>query len=301
MATQSWSTVINHTSDAAFRTWGSDLAAKMLAVGLTQTADTGQINWTTVVRAGTNADAGYEVWRFNDTQQASAPIFFKVYYGTGAATTTPRIRVEVGTGSGGAGAITGTAKSAITTCGGGAPASTVTAYQSYMCYVDGFFGFVFKADGVSAGLSIAGFMLCRSVDASGVATATGALALWSGTSITGSAATQSLRFAATAATFTACAAVTQYSGICMVPGVPTNSLTGTDLQAYTCWMQTPRVQPLVGLMCMFKSELSTGSTTTVAMVGVTTRTYIQMACQAGCPAVFGSGLATAMGLCMLWE
>lgn len=97
-------------SDAQFRAWGSAFSAGLLAAGLTQTSDTGQINFTTVVRAGTNTDAGYEIWRFNDAGQATRPVFFKFRYGTGPAADRPRLYVDIGEGSNGAGTLTGAIK-----------------------------------------------------------------------------------------------------------------------------------------------------------------------------------------------
>lgn len=97
-------------SDANFRTWGSTISAAFAAVGMVQTADTGQINWTTVAIPGmASTDAGYEVWRFDDALQATVPIFFRVVYGTGGVANN-RTRVllhSVGTGSDGAGNLTG--------------------------------------------------------------------------------------------------------------------------------------------------------------------------------------------------
>lgn len=98
-----------NSSDANFRTWGSYIAARMAAVGLVQTADTGQINWTTVLTpAAASTFQGYEIWRFADSLQASAPIFIKIEYGssTGVAAN-PGIRVQFGSGSNGTGTLTG--------------------------------------------------------------------------------------------------------------------------------------------------------------------------------------------------
>jgi hypothetical protein len=96
-------------NDAGFRAWGSAVSAALAALGFVQTADTGQINWTTVTRPlAINTAQGYEVWRFADTLQATAPIFVKLEYGSGvSAIVTPGLWVTVGTGSNGAGTITG--------------------------------------------------------------------------------------------------------------------------------------------------------------------------------------------------
>lgn len=107
MASTTWSSAPDHATDALFRSWGSGLSTALSTVGLVQTADTGQINWSTVVRAGVNSDAGYEIWRFNDTMQATVPIFVKFYYGTYTPASSLRLLVEVGSGSNGSGSLTG--------------------------------------------------------------------------------------------------------------------------------------------------------------------------------------------------
>jgi hypothetical protein len=97
-------------SDAAFRAWGQAISTALAALGLVQTADTGQINWSTVTKPTVTATAqGYEVWRFNDALQATAPIYVKIEYGSATSSfTAPGVWVTVGTGSNGAGTITGT-------------------------------------------------------------------------------------------------------------------------------------------------------------------------------------------------
>ncbi len=110
MATYSDTVLTLFTTDAEFRTWGSKIKAAITACGMTQTADTGQINWTTVTKPTTsNAAAGYEIWAFSDTLQATAPIYIKIEYGsTTTPFQTPQIWVTVGTGTNGAGTLTGT-------------------------------------------------------------------------------------------------------------------------------------------------------------------------------------------------
>lgn len=101
---------LDHTSDAAFRVWGSQMNAVLAAAGLTNTSDTGQINWGSVTRAGTNADAGYEIWRWNDTAHSTTPLFLKFRYGTYTVTDRGRLRIDIGEGSNGSGTLTGAVK-----------------------------------------------------------------------------------------------------------------------------------------------------------------------------------------------
>jgi len=119
-------TGISHdiTTDAGFRAWAQQVHDALSAVGMVQTSDTGQINLTTVTTPGTNnTTAGYEIWRFNDSEQATDPIFFKVEYGRGGGASFHRIIVTPGRGSNGSGTIT-TAASARTLTQGVTPGAT---------------------------------------------------------------------------------------------------------------------------------------------------------------------------------
>lgn len=97
-----------NSSDANFRVWGLNISTQMTAAGLVLTADTGQINWTTVTApAGVSTYSGYEIRRFSDALQATYPVYFKIEYGEGSNVDGPAVRVRFGTGSDGVGNITG--------------------------------------------------------------------------------------------------------------------------------------------------------------------------------------------------
>lgn len=104
---QTYSEIINHTTDAGFRAWATNLSTALQACGLVKTADTGQINLTTVTRAGAGGLAGYEIYRFNDALQATRPIFVRVEYRTGSSPDSAQIQVTFGTGTNGAGTLAG--------------------------------------------------------------------------------------------------------------------------------------------------------------------------------------------------
>lgn len=116
MSNTTFSTICRSNTDAEFRTWGSAISTALQANGLVKTADTGQINWATVTRAAANADAGYEVYRLDDTLQATVPVFVKFYYGAHTSdAAVPRVRFEVGASSNGAGALGGLGSGTVTT------------------------------------------------------------------------------------------------------------------------------------------------------------------------------------------
>lgn len=125
----------NAGSGTAIRAWAQKVHDALVAVGMVQTSDTGQINLATVTAPSAAATAaGYEIWRFNDTLQATAPVFFKLEYGSGSAAANPQLWITVGKGSDGAGNITGTLFSRRSGISGGTtngnPAGTGTGYAS---------------------------------------------------------------------------------------------------------------------------------------------------------------------------
>lgn len=112
MTTSSADVMLSNASDTTFRTWTKAVSDAILAVGLVKTADTGQINFTTVAAPGGAAvSRGYEIFRFNDTLQATRPVFIKVEYGSSANSQDCCLYVTVGTNTDGAGTVTGTTSS----------------------------------------------------------------------------------------------------------------------------------------------------------------------------------------------
>src|SRR5882757_2238071 len=142
-------TVVDQSTDAAFRVWIAEaITVLFTTLGVTQTADTGQINTATVTRpAVINTAAGYVIGRFNDTAQSTSPVFFKLEFGTGTVQpTNPAMWITIGTGSNGSGTLTGVIGTRVSTGGFGAIASTITPYVTSGCYntTAGFLGFVWK-------------------------------------------------------------------------------------------------------------------------------------------------------------
>ncbi len=296
MATQSWSTRIRHDSDANFREWGGELNARLAALGLVKTADTGQINWATVVRAGTSSDAGYEIWRFDDAQQATAPIFIKLFYGTGTGLSNPRLRAQVGTGSNGSGTLTGTTSGTDSIGPVGTSAASDTPRQSYASYSAGFFGLYLKVGGFDGS-----FFVARTVDGLGVADSRGAIAHWGNGTITGYTRRQAFRYTSTAVAYTSVSAIAD-GQLGFIAQAPLQSLAGVvDLQVAVGWTIVPQVTPLVGVCGVYSSELAIGGTFSATLVGATARTYLTLPNNAG---PFGPLSTTATGglnIAMLWE
>jgi hypothetical protein len=301
MTTASWSSGNQCTTDAEFRVVGSEYAAKLAAVGLVQTADTGQINWATVLRpTGGLANGGYEIWRFNDAMQATAPIFLKVWYGTGTPNTNcMRIYFETGTATNGAGTLSGTGSGVgfpLTRAETGTGSATATT--SYLCHTAGFFGSLWKVG--NAGQGFAG--VARTVDSTGVPDATGLL-MWGWGQVTNTtgwlANLRIIRFASPASViYSNVYASASRLPICIAPGVPSPStLPSGDKQAYICWGSFPDLRPVNGLAAVLTTEFPGGTTYSAAMVGPTVHTYLSTG-------VLGTGveaISNSYTMAMLWE
>jgi hypothetical protein len=106
MATTTDTVVSNCTDDATFRAWATKIHNALVAVGLIETNDTGKINLATVTRPASSTFAGFEMFRFDDSLQATKPVFLKVEYGMSSSANVPAVRFTVGTATDGAGTLT---------------------------------------------------------------------------------------------------------------------------------------------------------------------------------------------------
>jgi hypothetical protein len=286
MATSSWSSGYLHDTDANFRIWGNELSTKLQAIGgLTKTTDTGQINWVTVVRAAINTDAGYEVYYLNDSRHATAPIYIKIYYGTGTVATNPRMRYEVGTATNGAGVLSGTGSGTVYSFTTTATAGSATAANSYLCVTGGFFGLLWKVTG-----SVGWLIIQRTCDGTGAIDSKGAHICFRNVT---TASYWSLRYEATAAV----TSVVADGFLGLVPGSPaSSSLQNGDKQIFLHWGYFPDMRPLWGTGVYVVSEFTVYSTLSVALVGASAHTYI-----CAITASYANANAAAYGLCMIWE
>jgi hypothetical protein len=238
--------------------------------------------------------AGYEVWRFNDAQQATAPIFLKFEFGSNV----PTVKITVGTGSNGSGTITGTALSIARNFNGSSPQTTNTARQSYMCHTDGFFGVNWK---VGSSQSVGAFAIARTVNAAGVADATGAIVLWGSGVTSPKTATQAFRYAAPAVAYPAATTTVAIQALGINPQASVSTAVGSDIQVALGFTITPRVQPIVGLVGVLKGELAPGGTFTFTPVGTTPRTYLTWSDEGGAFGPIDPAAVGGMNTAMLWE
>lgn len=303
MATQAWSTRVRHDSDAMFREYGLEFNTKLAAAGLVQTADTGQIDWTTVVRSGINTlTAGYEIWRFNDAQQSTSPIFFKIDYGTGSATGSPRWAITVGTGSDGSGTLTGTAKTAqrnVVSASG--TFNSDTARQSYLCVTEGFVGFQWK---IGSGSAAGSFWIARTNTSSGVPDNLGCVVNWGPPgSVSAGAVRQALRLASPAAAYTAVGSTVDEASAALgfMAQAPASSAIGADTQIALAWGSTPDAAPLISVCGVYPADEADNSTFSATLFGSTSHTYMVMTGNGGPFGPIATGSTGAMRTAMLYE
>lgn len=177
MSIASFSSKPINDTDANFRLWGSGLSNAIQAVGLVKTSDTGQINWLTVTKpTASDSIQGYEIFRFNDTLQSTAPVFLKIQYGSGSyGAECPSYTTTVGKSTDGAGNITNVLHSAATT-----EATNVTNTGDFLSYVSSGDGsmLVFSLWPTATAVATHGwrFALERSRDSGGGATGLGTFA-----------------------------------------------------------------------------------------------------------------------------
>lgn len=292
MTTLSSSTIISMAATANLRSLGAELNGWLGTAGLGQTADTGQVNWSTVTLPGNSTIIGYEVWRFADSS-----IYFKLeWFTAGVATTqSPRFWLTVGTGSDGAGGITGQtfARTEIQNTNAGIT-STTTAYPTLICRTADFFGIVWKFSHSGTVPSALAFAIEKTVDTAGAVTSKGFCVSWMGSSASAAQNKAAVRTAATAASYTAS------SSFCAVPGNVTSSVDESgNKQSYLHAFPIPTVLLSNYLFSYVKSEAAFSTTVQSTLVGATQHTYIAL--ENGMGTGNSASASANWGIMMLWE
>jgi hypothetical protein len=293
MTTSLFVSPIDSDTDANFQAWGGQISAQLAAIGLTKTSDTGQINWGSVSIGGFGI-VGYEIWAFNDANQAGNPIYFRLGYGA-AGPSNPELQLTVGQGSDGAGNITGALKSNPLTLLGATLLGN--AYPSYLCYraVDGFLGVALKAGAVN-GSAYLGFCISRTNDTTGA--------------VTGDAfnvtAAGSNSYPCTAYTIAAAANLkfpsngsfnTNAPQLATWPYYLQSSYAAGSIQAVPIFALAPQIQVDAKRCVAILADVPIGTSFSLAVVGPTPRTFIQTG---GCLG-YQVNNDTHYGTCMLWE
>lgn len=176
---QTLNLVCDNSTLANFKSWAQAISSWFSTAGWTQSADTGQVNWSTLSAVpGANAFV-YEIWEPND---GLANFFLKVEYGNSGSSSTnsPSLRLSISTATNGAGVLTGNVMGPYTTVGGSAitaPSASIT----YPCYFSGAAGRVaiMLWRGAPNNVSQA-FAVERSLNAAGAYTGSHVTLMWAG-------------------------------------------------------------------------------------------------------------------------
>lgn len=313
MTTASTSTPVSMASNATFQSWYNEQITQLTAVGLTQTADTGQISPTAVIPA-VNTSAGYTTWRFNDTLQSTAAIFIKLEFGVGAILTEPQMWITVGTGSNGSGTLTGTTTTRVACLTGSPPQSTVTNYASRWCYnaTDGYLGMVFKTGSLasSVNVSMGAFFIFRGNTTGGASAGDAYILVTNSINATGTSASAGVMQCysyASAAVFPALAVATAGGWVAgpsagLMPFALTTTLVG-GVTAYITpvYYMNPNICFSAFLGVALLSEAPLGTTISLAIIGATTHTFLSVGAPFGTNGSFGLAQNIACTLLMIWE
>lgn len=133
MATSIFGLLLSNSTVENFRAWGGALSAQIGAI-LTRVPQSNDIDWATVALPATNSSGGSEVYRFNDSLQATKPLLIKFEYGTGVAAGLYRIQATVGKSADGDGNLSGVLLAATTVL---QQSSSPIATATENCYISG--------------------------------------------------------------------------------------------------------------------------------------------------------------------
>lgn len=307
MTTATTTTVINHTATANYRVWVAEIIAQLLAVGLTQTADTGQVNTATVTKPAGSTLNAYAIFRFNDTAQATSPVFIKLRFGTGNGTAnSPGLNIQVGTGSNGAGTLTGSVTDEVAVSNWSDPASTVATYLSRFCYsaTAGYLGMTWKIGASGVNISLGGFHIYRSADNTATVTTDSVHLLSNGNNAVG--ITSSAGYLQVISYLNSTVYSSAFSGSWPNPHwtkwpllVPQTSFAG-NVQTAPVYQYTPvlGITPWLGL-CAYP-DIALSATFSKALVGAVAHTFINAGMGLGATNMTADS-QTILGICGLWE
>ena len=304
MTTISTSTVMLHNSDAAFQAWVDDFHAMLVGCGLVQTADTGQLASPCVAaKPGAGSYAGYEVWRFNDSLQGTAPIFLKFEYGSNASDIIAQVRCNLGTATDGAGNLSNLFLTN-TLLGPTSSTMNATSAPNYACHTEGAFFICMNSENVQ-GRSRFFLAIGRTCDNTGAITGLGAVVFvhGGGSSISTCIGSRCVRFSPTFQAFTwRGQSSAEGNNFLWLPGSETNTAVGADTQTFPCLIGIPQMLMVPAFGVAMLTELSLGSTAAITYIGSTQRTYIQMGQNANYVAARKLTTDDALcGLLCLWE
>lgn len=274
MATVSYSSTYWYASNADFRQWGKELSDAMRTAGLVVASEVpNQINWTTVNNpAFINTVAGFEVYKFNDALQAAAPVFIKLEYGYGGATTVPTIWITVGSAITVSAVMTGvfTGRQVMGTYVG--LTQQTRPLLTNVCVLPGYVAVLHKRGATNGNYNpdcAHFFAVCRTVDDQGVNNGDGVMVFSSITALSSAPYAQCLGF-------TNGGFVSGYHpGYGFIPYQMTQTnQSANDLQIFKTLGVYPQVRPNPYVLIYLRNEMSENTVVRAAMQGSTVHSYL---------------------------
>jgi len=291
-------------TNAEFQAFCTSIKNALVAAGLVQTADTGQMNTATITWPGTTStNAGYLVFWFNDSLQGTSPIYLKLSLGRGASNTLSTIiQLQLGQGTNGAGTLTGTLSS-ILTCNNQSQTSlaVTNTNQDYAVVVEGFCALFSRVTNTQFSGNCAHFFSVeRSRDPStGAFDGLGAFILYRTSNVVGPPITrgQAVRWASSPFTGV------NNGSICICPGIPANTaLLSGDKQLYPHFYNLPDVRQTAYTFTVRQSEFTSNPTTfTATPYGATPHTFMNLGISLTYGLSCNIGDDTNFCACVLWE
>lgn len=292
-----WKTAVDQTGTPNFQLWGKDISDTLALIGLVKVATAGEIDWTTVTRPSSGV-AGFEIWRFNDAMQATAPIYIRLEYGV-IGSTSINAWFTVGTSVSGAGVLGGVTSDPQVAWRDLRPPATEVR-DNYACAVSGTVWMCRHMKPTTAGTDAAMFFaVVRTCDADGLPNGEGCAVYGSGSG-TGSGGptvtVQVLRFSAPAGK----QQLVPTPSTAYIPQAIAASTVGGVPQVFLLFICVPKMRAHATMGLMVFAESPPGIETEVALVGTTLRRVVSLGVTgpAATPGVGGSGIGS---LVLVWE
>lgn len=258
MAVQYIGTPLSHVDDEAFRFWGKAVTDAIVACGITRIAETGCIDWVTAAKPNQGQYAGWEMFAFADALQATAPVMFKVEFGTSlSGTASKSFRITIGCSTNGSGVFNAPVTAALPFFAG-----NVTGTVLNVGIVSGDTNriLVFCDVMTAAPQNALGFSLERTKNAVGGDTTFGVVLV--GLATNPLQVTFSLTMGTIATDNVLCA---------LVPSVG-NGSTGVQTSVYPIFpVVGPFLNPILGVLGMFAGNYTAGVPISVTLLGASRR------------------------------
>jgi hypothetical protein len=276
------------TDNTSLRAAGAAISGLFSAAGLVKASDTGQIDWTTVTWTTGSPALGYEIWKCNDSLQATKPIFIKVVYGQ--VSNVIRVStVQLATATNGAGTLSGVVGISMTV----SPSSPSASVTTWVACGDGSSLSFCSSQSVINAANSAFFWLERSRDATGTISSESVnFGTCQGGGIT-SSNTGTIEFTA------GVAHNSSGNGGSILP--PVNSLVttlsnGTDVYVVPCTFGAngKLLPPPLAVVGYINGDISVGSTISVASLDGSAHTFL-------CLGTVGTLNVQGMAPAMRWE